>query len=167
MLRLFALFLVALVCACTTATLRTAFDPAEAAYVNETGKGVVRGQAFLRRNDGIVVYAAGSEVLLIPATRYARERMHSIYQGRHYVSALGGKTFENDDPRYYGYMRKTVADGEGRFEFAGVAPGGYFLMTSVYWSPDPNSIFPEGGGLMYEAIVTEGGDPVTIIMSGM
>lgn len=165
--RFFALLLAAVVSACTTATLQTAFDPAEAAYIRENGKGAVGGQAFLRRNDGIVVYAAGSEVLLIPATRYARERMTAIYQGRHFVPAIGGKKFENDDPRYYEYVRKTIADGEGRFAFAGVAAGSYFLMTSVYWSPNPNSVFPEGGGLMYETTVTESGEPVTVIMSGM
>lgn len=165
-LRVVATVLCAVLAACTTARLTTTFDPAEAAYINETGNGMIQGQAFLRRNDGMVVYAAGSEVQLIPATRYAQERMNAIYQGRRYVSVLGSKKFENDDPRYYGYTRKTVANGEGRFEFKDVAPGRYFVMTSVFWTPNPNAIIPEGGGLMHEVTVTGDGKPINIIMSG-
>lgn len=151
---------------CTTAKLETSFDPQEAAYINNAGRGLIEGQAFLRRNDGIVVYAAGSEVVLIPATRYAEERIRAIFGSRRYASVLASKKFENDDARYYAHTKKTVADGEGRFIFANVAPGRYFVTTSVFWTPNPDSIFPEGGALLYDVTVTDAPDPIRVIMSG-
>lgn len=53
-----------------TYTVKTPFNPAEHEYAAKPGKAVVSGQAFLRRNDGMVVYAAGSRAYLLPNTAY-------------------------------------------------------------------------------------------------
>jgi hypothetical protein len=144
---------------CSPTVLKTTFAPAEASYINQTGKGSINGQAFLRRNDGIVVYGAGSEVDLIPATAYARERMASIYGGGKYAVWHAG--FKNDDPAYQSYMKKTVADGEGRFKFENLADGTYFITTTVTWFVQ----YQQGGALM-ESVTISGGQPVQVIMSG-
>lgn len=141
-------------------TLTTSFDANQAAIINQQGKGSITGQAFLRRNDGVVVYAAGSEVGLIPKTAYADERMNQIYGGGKYTAF--GKTFKNTDPAYETFIRKTVADGEGKFTFANVADGQYYLTTVVQWMAGN---WPQGGALMERVTVVDG-KPVNVIMTG-
>src|SRR5690606_23631560 len=107
--------------ACSPVTLQSTFNASEAAYIRKQGDGSISGQAFLRRNDGMVVYAAESEVTIIPVTAYAAERVTTIYgQGKYAVWHPGFKT---TDPTYEQYSRKTGANGEGRFKFEGLADG--------------------------------------------
>lgn len=147
----------------STATLIGGFNAQDAAFINTQGKATVSGQAFLRRNDGIVVYGAGSEVVLIPKTAYSSERIATIYKGAH--SVMFGTKFTNDDPAYYTYQRKTVANGEGRFSFPNVGPGSYYVVTSVTWLVGS---VPQGGSLYAEVSVgADGKSPPEIIMNGL
>jgi hypothetical protein len=156
-----AVCMAVLLAACTTVgTLNSTFDPNAAAFVKAQGKGTITGQAFLRRNDGIVVYGAGSDVILVPKTAYSDERFAQIY-GSGKVSMFG-RTFKNDDPTYYEFSRKTVADGEGRFVFDGVADGQYYLTTNVVWMVQ----YAQQGGALMERVTIKDGQPVTVIMSG-
>src|SRR5260221_14332364 len=116
-------------CAPRTVAVTVPFDAKQAAYIHTKGKATISGQAFLRRNDGIVVYAAGSDVSLTPATAYAEERMAGIFQGRKYLSGLAQLSFENEDPEYRSFKRIAKANGEGRFTFPEVASGPYFVVT--------------------------------------
>lgn len=146
---------------CSPATLVTTFNPSDAAFINEKGTATVKGQAFLRRNDGIVVYAAGSEVFLIPKTTYSDERMATIY-GAGKMTTFLGSSFKNDDARFYEYVRKVVANGEGRFEFKDVAAGKYYVVTSVVWYVQVQ----QGGSLMERTTVADG-QTVELIMTGL
>lgn len=112
----------------------------------------------MRRNDGVVVYAAGSEVNLIPVTTYSTERMNVIY-GPTKFSAFG-RSFKNDDQEYYQYMKTVIADGEGRFAFAGVPNGSYFVVTSVQWLAGN---MPQGGALMERVTITAGANAEVIL----
>jgi hypothetical protein len=111
-------------CVAQKVTLSTTFNPAEAEYINAKGKAQVAGQLFLRRNDGVVVYGAGSEVRLYPATSYARERMTIIYGARKMSSGTRPVEFSDENPDYRRLSRVAKANGEGRFVFADVAPEG-------------------------------------------
>lgn len=144
----------------STATLMNNFSAQEAAFINTQGKATVTGQAFLRRNDGMVVYGAGSQVILIPKTTYSSERMAAIYKGAH-ISYFP-LTFKNDDPNYQNYARKTVANGEGRFKFENVAPGSYYVVTNVTWMVE----YVQGGSLMAEVTVVGDQSPPELIMNG-
>lgn len=145
---------------CTSTTLTTSFDPKQAAFINTQGSASITGQAFLRRNDGIVVYAAGSEVTLIPKTPYSDERIAAIYGGGK-ISYFGAN-FKNDVQEYYQYTRKTVADGEGRFTFNDVASGSYYVTTSVIWMVQ----YVQQGGALMERVTVSNGQKASIIMSG-
>lgn len=146
-----------LLAGCVTRTLETTFDPQAASFIHTSGNGRIEGQAFLRRNDGVVVYAAGSHVTLIPATAYADERIAQVYgSGKR---AYLGVDFQNDDPRFHDHTRSTKADGEGRFVFDALARGRYYVVTSVYW------LNGQEGGWFYETATVDDG-PVTVIMSG-
>lgn len=139
----------------------TKFIPAEASFINNIGKGAIEGQAFLRRNDGVVVYAAGSEVKLIPATAYAEERMTAIYGAAKIAYWNAG--FKNDDQSYYQYMKTTIADGEGKFAFKEIADGSYFVVTTVTWMAGN---VPQGGTLM-ERVTISGGSMQQVILRGL
>jgi hypothetical protein len=60
-------------CATTPPPQTASFCPSEAAFAHGKGAAVVRGQSFLRRDDGVVVYGAGSEVLLVPKVPNSEE----------------------------------------------------------------------------------------------
>ena len=133
MSRWVALFVAAFLagCAAPKVDLNSTFDPREVAYIKANGSGQIAGQAFLKTVGGDVKYAAGNAVTLIPAGTYARERMNAIYGGGR--CAARKPDFGRTDPAYEQYMRRTTADGEGRFSFNGLAAGPYYVVTFVAW----------------------------------
>lgn len=155
------LLTVVLLSGCTsTGTLTSSFNPSEAEFINRQGSATVIGQGFLRRNDGVVVYAAGSEVNLIPRTAYSQERIAQIYQGGNY--SYLGRSFSNDDPRYYQYMKTVIADGEGRFTFNDVPPGEYYVATNVLWMAG----YTRQGGAIMKPVSVSGSGTVNVIING-
>lgn len=148
-------------CVAETVRLKSSFNQSEAAYIFKRGKGSISGQAFLRRNDGIVVYAAGSKVYLLPDTEYARERLRKIYGDRKYNSRP--LRFEKTDAEYEKYQRTIVADGEGRFSFDGLADGKYAIVTTVVWNVGGAR---QGGTLLEWATITNGNAAKVIMTSG-
>jgi hypothetical protein len=159
---LLGLLLIALAGCSTNATLTTPFDPQEASFIKQAGTSTISGQGFLRTMVGEVRYAAGSEVFLIPATKYSTERIGQIYGNS--KCALFGKNFKNDDPSYREFTKSTKANGEGRFQFSGLSAGEYFVVTSVYWQI-PGRYIPEGCGI-YEFVKIASGENKEVIVSG-
>lgn len=155
-----------LVSGCVTQTLETVsgFDPAEAEFINSVGSNEIIGQAFLRRNDGVVVYAAGSDVSLIPKTRYSTERIRLIYEGEKYINiyAASAKKFKDTDGRYGNFQKTTKANGEGRFVFSQLADGEYYITTGVTWVIGD----VVQGGALIDSIKVVGGQKIELILSG-
>jgi hypothetical protein len=139
--------------------ITSTFNPSEAAFIHQQGKGSIKGQAFLRRNDGMVVYAAGSDVFLIPKTTYSSERMAALYRGGKMNKFVPSP---EAPPGYAEAARSTKANGEGRFEFSSLADGDYFVVTQVQWMVGN---LPQGGALM-EPVSMRNGAAVEIIMTG-
>jgi hypothetical protein len=146
--------------ACVTQKMESSFDPSAAAFIHTKGIGTISGQAFLRRNDGIVIYAAGSDVFLMPSTQYTDERTSKYFRGMKFTAF--DTRFESDDPRFKEFTRSTKADGEGRFVFNNVAPGIYHVVTSVFWMVGYN----RQGGAMIETVSVDHGASVNVVMSG-
>jgi hypothetical protein len=154
-------------CAAQPVKLTTRFDPTEAQYINAKGKAQIAGQLFLRRNDGIVVYGAGSEVQLWPATAYARERRSYIYGGGKYHQGISPVNFEETDPEYLKFQRKAKANGEGRFLFTDVSPGTYYVAGLVTWcAPNRDGCDRQGGTLTETVGVTGATEKLDIVMDG-
>ncbi len=126
--------------------LKTPFNPDEHEFALRPGKATVTAQAFMRRNDGIVVYAAGSEAMLWPATSYTKE-IYDISQ-RTYITGC-----TNLDQRFMKYVRVTQADGEGKFSFRDIPDGEYLLLTQVHWKAGNSS---QGGDLTRYITVSKG-----------
>lgn len=167
MLRLIsALILIVGLSACVTRTLTTdaTFDPNDGAWIKESGPHTISGQAFLRRNDGIVVYAAGSPVEIFPATNFSKERVEKIFNGRKSLDVYQATSykFENTPDGYLELSRETKADGEGKFTFDNVANGEYFIRTTVFWKAGDAS----QGGMLVEKVSVKDGN-VNVIMNGL
>jgi hypothetical protein len=139
------------------------YDPVQAAVIHAEGKAEISGQAFLQKSSGAVVYAAGREVILYPGSDYIAEQMRLVYGDKKFLSYYGtGREFDRTDPRFLEDRRVTKANAQGRFSFDKIAPGKYFVETSVIW----RSRDLVGGGLVYESVEVAGEEKVEIIVSG-
>lgn len=156
------LALIACLPACQAAHVSTAFDARSAAYILQKGTGRIEGQAFLRRDYGKLVTAAGERVFLIPATSYAVERFSSMFGGD--LRSYYGNSVEEPPEEYYRYRRETKVDMFGRFTFEGLAPGRYILATRVYWT-EPKSYLTRGGAI-YDTIEVKKDETTSAIISG-
>jgi hypothetical protein len=139
--------------------INASFNAADAAFIYQQGKGGIKGQAFLRRNDGIVIYAAGSDVVLIPKTTYSTERINALY-GSGKINLYTPSP--ESPPGFEAATRQTKANGEGRFEFPNLADGDYYIVTKVIWMVGN---MQQGGALMEQAQIRAGAT-VEVIMSG-
>ena len=145
--------------------MENAFDVAEAAYIHETGEGTVEGRVFVRLWSGEEVPCTESPVLLVPQTTLSRERMAYLYGGtdepgrrRH---ARNGAKLEAPDPQYWDYMRESSCDDQGRFRFAGVADGGYYVVGSISWK-DVNGWAAVS---LMQPVLVEGGERIQVILT--
>lgn len=139
-----------------------AFDPKAAEFASRPGTGVVDGQAFLRRDYGRVVTAAGERVFLIPATAYAVERFGKMFDGEY--RSYYGRSVEAPPDDYYRYRRETKVDMSGRFTFDKVPPGRYIVATRIFWT-EPKSFFTHGGA-MYDLVEVKNEETTNAIISG-
>ena len=143
--------------------VESAFDVAEAAYIHERGEGMVEGRVFVRLWSGEEVSCAGQTVKLVPQTALAKERMGHLYGEtglrRHVKNPV---KLEKPDPQYWDYMREVPCDVAGRFRFAGVADGGYFVVGSVVWQGQHGHW--QAGSLM-QAVLVEGGERIQVMLT--
>lgn len=154
-------------CQQTPAKIETPFDPKAAEFINKQGESRIDGHAFLTRFNGKVVNAAGQYVYLVPATPYAKERFAKLYGGKKFLAATSGARMEND-PLYAQYTRKTKAESSGRFTFDKVAPGEYFVATTVTWKDDIDSYFSRGGAVFETVTVTGKEDKIIrVVVNGI
>jgi hypothetical protein len=147
---------------CQTATIGASFDARQAAYVLAKGTGRIDGQAFLRRDHGRLVTAAGERVFLIPATPYAVARFDAMFGGD--LRAYWGNEVEEPPPEYYNYRRETKVDMRGRFAFDDLVPGRYIVATRVFWT-EPASYLTRGGGI-YDIVEVRKGETTQAVISG-
>ena len=146
----------AMLAACVqTVTVGTPFDPAEHEFAVKPGHATITGQAFMRRNDGVVVYAAGSQVMLLPASSYVLE----IYEASQKI--YGAAKVGNLDQRLAVYTKAVQANGEGRFSFSGVPDGSYLIATQVVWMAGDM----RQGGDLTKFVTVAGGQSVDTILT--
>jgi hypothetical protein len=148
--------------ACRTANIGTGFDAREAAFIHAKGTGRIDGQAFLRRDYGRVVTAAGERVFLIPATSYTVARFGAMFGGD--MRAYWGNEVEEPPADYYQYRREAKIDMRGRFVFEGLAPGRYIVATRVFWT-EPASYLTQGGGI-YDIVDVRKDETTQAVVSG-
>ena len=143
-----------------------AFDAKAAAFINKKGAVTIKGHAFLRRKDGVTVDAAGEIVRLIPATHYAEERFHRLYQGKKFAGGVFAPHQDPADPEYARLLRQTVAESNGTFTFENVSAGRYFIATQLQYQH--SSKYFQDGGAFYEEVTVTGKEeePLKVVLSG-
>jgi hypothetical protein len=143
--------------------LAVSYDPSQGSYIHDKGEGRIEGQAFLLRDSGSVIYAAGRPVYLIPVTEYSAARIDTLFRGRQFVSAYAAsfRQFADTDPDYLRDQRITRADNRGRFSFELLAPGRYIVMTTLTWMSDDLL----RGGFFFDYATIEGAETVELVLS--
>lgn len=140
--------------------LTNAFDEAQASELLKPGTNVVRGSGFMRQQGGGVVTCAGNVVTLIPATRYAQERMAAIY-GAGRVSSDRKITFSPEVSAYRSLTLTTRCNAQGGFAFERVADGDFFVVTTVSWVVANRA----QGGAIYSPVTVRGGRAVEVTLA--
>jgi hypothetical protein len=121
-----------------------------------------RDQAFLQKPSGTLVFAAGKDTHLYPATEYTAERLYRIYGDKKFLSAYSLSREPEIDRRFLDDLRVTKASSSGRFEFRGLAPGKYFIETALtyHWQ---DLLY---GGRFYEVVEVGEGAKVEVVLTG-
>lgn len=155
--------LVAICAGCAPVQYRIAvpFDLALHKAAMAEGKTKAEGQGFLRTNGGDVKVAAGSKVILYPDTPYLRECV-AISKQVSVEAALWG--YRSECGNLMQVVRETVADGEGRFTFANVKPGSYYVETTVTWNTG-YTYADQGGTFGVYFAVPEGRKKVSVVVT--
>ena len=114
---------------CTVTPIKISAPFIEAEYQPFIGNGssTITGSAFMKTLGGDVKLAAGNQIELTPATAYTRERIDRRSQ----VGLF--QQLESSDPRLAQYVRTTIADAQGYFEFKNIPSGDYILSCSIDW----------------------------------
>lgn len=135
--------------------MTVSLNPAEYQGLSEAGNGVIDGQAFLRQMGGGVVRAAGEFVTLDPVTSYSEAWWEKF--GR------PGVAFELVEfpATFLAARRTTQADVDGKFRFAGVPAGQYFIRTRIFWTNGPAT----QGGTVGRLIEVAEGLELAVILS--
>lgn len=138
--------------------MQTVFDEAEYTPYAGTGTSTITGQAFLKTRAGEVRLGAGNTVELVPLTPYTRERLNR--------ATLGGQHLEPRDPRLAQYVRTTVADGNGNFEFRNVPAGDYVALCLITWEYVASAYSrATTGGQAYGIVKVGPGETVKVVVT--
>jgi hypothetical protein len=122
----------------TTPRISKSFDEKQFEKYNVKGTASIKGQAFSKTAGGEIRYGAGETVYLVPVNSYTSELMPYIQKEQTIFYAgmtLGAveKNLEGVDSRWRKYLKTTVADGFGNFEFTELAEGEYYVQCPVFW----------------------------------
>jgi hypothetical protein len=145
--------------------ITTPFDTAHAKRLLAPGRNTLHGSALLRQQGGRVVTCAGTPVILIPATAYARERMQAYYGSQvHGATPNEGIVVRspNADPAaWVRLQRSTLCDPQGYFTFQQVADGDFFVLVAVEWVVAGE----QQGREMLQGISLNGGETATPVIT--
>jgi len=136
-----------------TFVVSTPFNQKEAADLLRPGPNTIKGNAFMRQQGGGVVTCAGSEVHLVPATAYARQRMVAIYGTTESGTNSRPVNLAPPPSDYAAHTRPTRCDSAGNFVFDKVADGEFFVTTVVAWRVAGRQ---QGGNMMARTVVRDG-----------
>jgi len=148
------------------AVLSVKFDPKEANYIFDKGTGTISGRAFIKASDGTTKTAAGSSATLLPATRYAEQRVNAIYGSAGVATRKVKFSKGSDDPRYHVYTRTAAVGSDGNFTFGGLAAGDYFVTTGINWKTrDASGKSARRGIALVKRVSVVNGETVKVILT--
>lgn len=127
-------------------------------YENYKGKGTgkIYGQAFLKTRGGDVKTGAGSSVQLWPYTPFMKEMISLKDQG-YQITNYTQEIVRQMLP----YMKESIGDANGNFEFMEVPAGEYIIEVNITWLAG-NSIT---GGVVRKPVTLTEGQAVKVILT--
>lgn len=144
-------------CAMQAPIQRPVFPEAEYQRLELSGSGSVSGQVFMRTVGGDVKYGAGSNVFLFPDTTYSE-----FWYQRSYIEQ---KALTPPDERQMVYTKVTQADGNGNFKFSNVAPGNYYVSSSVVWQAPTQFGLANQGGIVAKSISVSADNEMRVMLT--
>lgn len=148
-------------CATTPKPINTPFNEADLLPYANPGTATITGNAFMKTMGGDVKFAAGNELRLVPLTPYMQERFQK--------AVLNQERIENPNPAMDKYVRRTIVDGHGNFQFKSVPAGEYVILTNIYWQiPNTNSFgakMQATGGIAYAIVKVANGETVNAVVT--
>jgi len=141
------------------AQMSSPFNAADVAWSAAPGTATVEGRAAIAAG-GVSHTCAGSEAQLVPAGTYASEMMRMVFgnDARGYVTLASSPRYPASiAPDFSRTIRRVGCDADGRFRFAGVPAGRWYVFSNVIWaSAGGEGGAPQGGALMQRVEVAEG-----------
>ena len=140
------------------------FDANEARRLTSPGVNAIKGSGLMRQVGGGTVTCAGRDVLLVPATAYAKRRFDAIYgpdASRGYQPASRRYVFSPEPPEYRALTHRTTCDAQGFFAFDKVADGDFYAVTLIVWQVGPN----QQGGAMMRRVKVFGGEIANVVLA--
>lgn len=116
------------------------------------GASAITGRASWVNEEGTRHYAANETVTLLPSTPYVAECARITLKARSHCADL-----------LKPYLRTTKADTDGRFMFAGLHAGTYFLTADVCWAGGRRRLRP-CHTVQGEAVIQHEGQIVEIFL---
>lgn len=103
---------------------RISFPTYEYNSLKKTGSSTVSGSVYVEnRQSGEKIMGKKVKLYLNPVTSYSEQWYQESY--------LGGYKMSKSDNRLYNYLKYTVSNTSGKFNFFGVANGNYYLVGTV------------------------------------
>ena len=167
--RLIVLFLAVVLSACAAPRpefqLKSSFDKKQAVKViNALGSGRISGKAYLSKPDGTRATCAGSEVILIPATNYAAERMQALYKSKRAgFNATRKFNFVPDESDFHDLIVRSKCDANGEFFFDRLGGGAFYVVTIVRWAE--STFGKRHGGSLMQRVVLKKGQKKKVVMT--
>ncbi len=116
-----------------------AFSPSEFDWSTQRGQGAIRG--VVDYSQGGRKYACAGQAVLTPDAPYSRRRIEQLYGSSERaalpVEEVRARQAHRPSDDYSAYVRKATCDAGGRFSFAGLPSGGWFVIVVAQ---------PPGGG---------------------
>ncbi len=146
------------------------FDARAVAWSNKSGRNTIIGTASLTAVSGETKTCAGLEVRLVPSAPYTRTRIAALYgtTDEGFVTAVEarrvqGRTDAAVDPAYKNSHKVTKCDAGGRFAFADLASGTYYVLAPVVWRT--RTVAGTDGGFLMQRVRVANGETKTIHMT--
>ncbi|MFN4287880.1 MAG: hypothetical protein ACK4E3_05235 [Brevundimonas sp.] len=109
------------------------FNTSDFEWSRLSGNGGVDGQVSYR--EGGQSYGCVGAVALTPDTPYTRQRMQALYGSSERAAipaaVVRARAVQEARDDYSAYVRETNCDGAGRFRFANLPGGSWFVITPV------------------------------------
>ena len=145
--------------------LKSRFDKQQAVKViNALGSGRITGKAYLSKQDGTRATCATSEVILIPATAYAAERMQALYNSKSAgFNATRKFNFVPDVADFHDLILRSKCDASGEFFFDKLGAGSYYVVTIVRWAE--STFGKRHGGSLMKRVTLRKGQKKSVVMT--